>query len=268
MSLILDRAKMTTATTGTGTVTLGSAVSPYQSFSAAGAVDGYIYSYLIEDGLTAWEIGTGTYTASGTTFSRTLGSSSTGSLLSLSGSATVSVVIRTADVVTLISEVTTSGSQANVTFSSIPQTYRNLQLEVFGRTNQVGTGADILLQYNGDTGTNYEWEQCNWNNANNNQFTGNAVAQLQIGWLPGTTGTANAYSWSKAHIGNYTSANHKNLIWDGGTNLGTSYSNANNYRFTGAGWWKSTSAITSIKVYIGSANTFLNGSIVRLIGLP
>jgi len=79
---------MTTATTGTGTITLGSAVSKYRTFADAGAQNGDLVRYVIEDG-TAWEYGTGTYTSSGTTLSRTLGASSTGSLLNLSGSAEV-----------------------------------------------------------------------------------------------------------------------------------------------------------------------------------
>ncbi len=98
MVTLVNRAKMTTATTGTGTIALGSAVTGYQTFAAAGVANSDVVSYVIEDG-TAWELGTGTYTTSGTTLSRTLGQSSTGSLLNLSGNAMVYVSALAADLV-------------------------------------------------------------------------------------------------------------------------------------------------------------------------
>lgn len=91
-----NRAKMTTATTGTSTITLGSASSGFQTFAAAGVANAESVPYVIEDG-TAWEIGTGTYTVTGTTLSRTLTQSSTGTLLNLTGAAVVFIAPAKAD---------------------------------------------------------------------------------------------------------------------------------------------------------------------------
>ena len=88
MVTLVNRAKVSTATTGTGTLTLGAAVTGFQTLAAAGVVDTNVVRYTIEDG-TDWEIGSGTYSAG--TLTRVLDESSTGSLLNLSGSAVVFV---------------------------------------------------------------------------------------------------------------------------------------------------------------------------------
>ena len=68
MAIVLaDRVKETTTTTGTGTLTLAGAVSGFQSFAAIGNTNETFYC--IVSG-TDWEVGQGTYTASGTTLSR------------------------------------------------------------------------------------------------------------------------------------------------------------------------------------------------------
>jgi len=124
MVKLVNRAKMTTSTTGTGTITLGSASDGYQTFAAAGVSNSDTVRYTIEDG-NAWEIGTGTYTASGTTLSRTVSeSSNSNNALNLSGNAVVFVTaiaddvgVRTYATISAMTSSTTgsAGSLAYVT---------------------------------------------------------------------------------------------------------------------------------------------------------
>ncbi len=99
MAVVLgNRAKMSTSTTGTGTITLGSALSGYQTFAQAGITNGQTVRYAIEDG-TNFEIGSGVFTSSGTTLTRNVTeSSNSDSAISLSGSAEVFITASAADI--------------------------------------------------------------------------------------------------------------------------------------------------------------------------
>ena len=93
-----NRIKVNTSTTGTGTITLGSAVDGYQTFAAGGISDFDIVRYVIEDG-NNWEIGVGIYN-SGTLSRGATESSNAGSAINLSGSAVVFNTVSADDVLT------------------------------------------------------------------------------------------------------------------------------------------------------------------------
>lgn len=98
MVKLVNRAKMTTATTGTGTLTLGSAVDGFQTFAAAGVSNGDTVRYCIEDGTSNFELGAGVYTHSGTTLTRVVSeSSNSGNAINLSGDAIVFITAIAAD---------------------------------------------------------------------------------------------------------------------------------------------------------------------------
>ena len=86
MALVVkDRVKVSTTTTGTGTISLGSAATGYQTFSVIG--DGNTTYYTISSATgSEFEVGIGTYTTSGNTLSRdtVLSSSNGGSLVNFS----------------------------------------------------------------------------------------------------------------------------------------------------------------------------------------
>jgi len=97
MPKLYSLARMSTATTGTGTITLGSAVTGFLTFTQAGVADGDVVTYAIADGINS-EIGRGTYTASGTTLTRSVLRSTNGNAaVSLSGTAQVFITAAAED---------------------------------------------------------------------------------------------------------------------------------------------------------------------------
>ena len=130
MALVLkDRVKETTTTTGTGTYTLAGAVTGFEAFSSVG--DGNTTYYACTDG-TDFEVGIGTYTASGTTLARTtiLQSSNSDSAVSWS-------------------------SGTKTIFCAQPAekaVFRNADGDIELVDNEkirIGTGGDLLLHHNG-----------------------------------------------------------------------------------------------------------------------
>ena len=86
-----DRVKESSATTGTGTITLGGAVSGFESFSAGIGGDNTTYYCIFETGTNNFEVGFGTLNSSASTLARTyvISSSNSDAKVSFAGATEV-----------------------------------------------------------------------------------------------------------------------------------------------------------------------------------
>lgn len=154
MAKLVNRAKMgVSGTPGTGSVTLGSASSSFQSFSAAGVVDTDIIDVLFEDG-TAWELSSCVYTASGTSLARTLVESSTGSLISLSSSATAAVVPRKESYGMVLLATLTASNSATLDFTGLSKAFDQYVI-VFEDLLPATSGVKFKIRFSTNAGSSW-----------------------------------------------------------------------------------------------------------------
>ena len=159
------------------------------------------------------------------------------------------------------------GSAASsVTFSSIPGSYTNLILTIMGASSSGSFGNDqITYQANGDTGANYDYcfSLCNTGSLTGGGGSGAAGTSGNLCYLPGTGGpSGNAGISTTKFIGYAQTAFRKQATSTGG------WYNPSNALWTINVWnqWRSTAAITSLLLALGSGANFLAGSTFTLYG--
>lgn len=165
--------------------------------------------------------------------------------------------------VTKIQEyVLASNLAAPFVFSSIPATYRNLEIWVTSRLAEAVGLAGANLNFNGDTGSNYAYQGLY--SSFSTTVTAYAIAtSTKLQWTAVGSAVASRPSSLRIFIPNYAGSFYKDV------QIVNTYSRAD---AAASDWeqdyihglWRSTAAITSIS--IDSTGTYLAGSVATLYG--
>lgn len=169
---------------------------------------------------------------------------------------------------TLISSSTVgAGGVSNITFSSIPTTYKDLVLKVCLRQGSGSVNPNGIaygIQFNGDTASNYTAKVLRNNGNTAGSYTYSNVTLFEVK-VPGIADTANTFSNDEFYMPNYTSSNQKTVSLDNTDDVNTaSYDSPISIQ---AGLWTGTAVINSIKIVGTSAWNFPQYSAAYLYGI-
>lgn len=143
-----------------------------------------------------------------------------------------------------------SGGSSTITFSSIPSTYKHLQVRLITRNNRGSTLDGLYMRLNSDSGNNYSDHFIRGDGGSTTPAT-NATTSTNLmlmGTVPASNGTANIFAGAVIDVLEYANTNINKTVRSflGYDASGTGYIGLY------SGNWRSTSAITSIT--IGSTN--------------
>ena len=155
-----------------------------------------------------------------------------------------------------IATQTLGSAAASITFNSIPGTYTDLRLVL---TCTTSLSADILLQFNGDTATNYSATYLYGGVTSAGSGSDVSVAWIYLTDVSSTSTTVP--SIRTVDIMSYAGTTNKTMLK---TESGDY--NGSGQVTVSVGLWRSTAAITSMLITVSGA-TFATGTIATLWGI-
>ena len=189
-----DRVKETTATTGTGTITLAGAVTHFEAFSAIGNTNTTYYCIVHENtSYDEWEVGYGVYTLSGTTLTRTAVTSSNGDALVSFTAGTKSVfctlpankcVIKDTSGNLVYGDGTATGFMTSLASDTTPQLGGDLDVVTYDLVSTSDRDIDIIPNGTGDVNLGADTVQVGDSDANatiTTQGTGDLILNTNNG---------------------------------------------------------------------------------------
>ena len=171
-----------------------------------------------------------------------------------------------ADTYTLLEKITVGAAGASsVTFTSIPQTYTDLQILVSARSTRTSDFRDeLFIRFNSDSGNNYSVRDLNGSGSTAGTSSSLTTNYLKRGTTPTDNATASTFSNNTIYIPNYTGSNQKSVSTEEVTENNSA---TNNYLDLRAGLWTGTSAITSISLTPEVGPNFAQYSTFYLYGI-
>jgi len=165
-----------------------------------------------------------------------------------------------------IQTVTVSTAVSSISFSSIPSTFKHLQIRMSAQTNRASGLSNCQIQLNGDTGSNYSWHSLvgSGSAASANAGTSTAFMVLGSNSIPSSGSQANIYNGLVIDVLDYANTNKYKTL----RGLGGDDANGSGYVSLNSGSWSNTSAITSIVIYpdTGSMNTYSSFALYGIKG--
>jgi hypothetical protein len=162
-----------------------------------------------------------------------------------------------------IASVTVSSAQSSVEFTSIPSTYKHLQIRGVARTTRAVSLNGFIYQFNSDTAANYTSHLLRGDGSI--VSVGNTVNDVASDFIVVAANNAGSNNMGAFIIDilDYTNTNKYKTT----RNLFGVDNNGNGYVGITSTLWKSTSAITSIKLYSDSAANTAQYTSLGLYGI-
>jgi hypothetical protein len=135
-----------------------------------------------------------------------------------------------------------SGGSSTITFSSIPSTYKHLQIRGIGRSDRGGQPTDqIRYRLNGDTGSNYTYHELLGNGSSASVYGQTASVGI-AGIITAPTTTSGIFGIAVIDILDYADTNKYTTL----RFLSGYDSNGSGQVLLGSSLWTDTSAVNSI----------------------
>jgi hypothetical protein len=163
-----------------------------------------------------------------------------------------------------IATTTVGGTaESTITFSSIPSTYKHLQLRILARSNNTGVDDIFVVRFNSDSGANYSRHFLLGNGSAVSSFGLGSETYILADGSSGATTTANIFGSCVMDIADYANTNKfKTLRSSGGV-----VASSTGYLTFISGNWRSTSAITSITITSYYSGSWVQYSSFALYGI-